>query len=49
LAAIANLLDQTIGALKEFLAAVADELAPHAVEGGYRLTSAVLVATARPV
>jgi SAM-dependent methyltransferase len=27
-------------------AAVADELAPHAVEGGYRLTSTVLVASA---
>lgn len=30
-------------------AAVADELAPHAVDGGYRLTSTVLVARARPV
>ena len=34
---------------RDLAAAVADELAPHAVEGGYRLTSAVLVATARPV
>lgn len=30
-------------------AAVAEELAPHAVAGGYRLSSTVLVATARPV
>jgi ubiquinone/menaquinone biosynthesis C-methylase UbiE len=30
-------------------AAVAEDLAPHAVAGGYRLTSTVLVATARPV
>lgn len=30
-------------------AAVADELAPHAVAGGYRLTSSILVVTARPV
>ena len=30
-------------------AAVAEELAPHAVAGGYRLTSTVLIATARPV
>ncbi len=30
-------------------AAVAAELAPHAVAGGYRLTSTVLIATARPV
>lgn len=30
-------------------AAVVDELAPHAVPDGYRLTSTVLVATARPV
>jgi len=30
-------------------AAVAEELAPHTVAGGYRLSSTVLVATARPV
>jgi SAM-dependent methyltransferase len=30
-------------------AAVAEDLAPHAVAGGYRLTSTVLLATARPV
>jgi len=30
-------------------AAVAEELTPHAVPGGYRLSSTVLVATARPV
>lgn len=30
-------------------AAVADDLAPHAVAGAYRMTSSVLVATARPV
>jgi len=30
-------------------AAVGEELAPHAVEGGYRLASTILVATARPV
>ena len=30
-------------------AAVSEDLAPHAVTGGYRLTSTVLVATARPV
>lgn len=30
-------------------AAVAEDLAPHAVAGGYRLTNTVLVATARPV
>jgi ubiquinone/menaquinone biosynthesis C-methylase UbiE len=30
-------------------AAVGDELAPHAASGGYRLTSTILVATARPV
>ena len=30
-------------------AAVSEELAPHAVAGGYRLTSTILVATARPV
>jgi hypothetical protein len=30
-------------------AAVAAELAPYAVSGGYRLTSTVLLATARPV
>ncbi|MCX7157308.1 MAG: methyltransferase domain-containing protein [Rhodocyclales bacterium] len=30
-------------------AAVAEELAPHAVAGGYRLTSTILIATARPV
>lgn len=30
-------------------AAVAEELAPHAVAGGYRLSSTVLVACARPV
>ena len=30
-------------------AAVVEELAPHAVSDGYRLTSTVLVATARPV
>jgi ubiquinone/menaquinone biosynthesis C-methylase UbiE len=32
-----------------FAAAVAEELAPHATADGYRLTSTVLVATARPV
>jgi hypothetical protein len=31
------------------VAAVAADLAPHAVAGGYRLTSTVLLATARPV
>jgi ubiquinone/menaquinone biosynthesis C-methylase UbiE len=30
-------------------AAVAADLAPHAVQGGYRLSSTVLIATARPV
>lgn len=30
-------------------AAVAEDLAPHAVANGYRLTSTVLIATARPV
>jgi ubiquinone/menaquinone biosynthesis C-methylase UbiE len=30
-------------------AAVAEDLAPHAVAGGYQLTSSILVATARPV
>jgi ubiquinone/menaquinone biosynthesis C-methylase UbiE len=30
-------------------AAVAEDLAPHAVAGGYRVTSGILVATARPV
>jgi ubiquinone/menaquinone biosynthesis C-methylase UbiE len=30
-------------------AAVGEDLAPHALAGGYRLTSTVLVATARPV
>ncbi|MDP2809784.1 MAG: methyltransferase domain-containing protein [Rhodocyclaceae bacterium] len=30
-------------------AAVGEDLAPHAVAGGYRLTSTILVATARPV
>ena len=29
--------------------AVADDLAPYAAEGGYRLTSTILIATARPV
>ena len=32
-----------------FAAAVAEDLAPHAVPDGYRMTSTVLVATARPV
>ena len=31
------------------VAAVAEDLAPHAVPDGYRLTSTVLIATARPV
>ena len=30
-------------------AAVSEDLAPHAVDGGYRLTSTVLIATARPL
>jgi cytochrome c-type biogenesis protein CcmH/NrfG len=30
-------------------AAVGEELAPHAVAGGYRLTSTILVAGAEPV
>jgi SAM-dependent methyltransferase len=34
---------------RELAFAVAEELAPHAVAGGYRLAGTVLVATARPV
>jgi ubiquinone/menaquinone biosynthesis C-methylase UbiE len=34
---------------RELAAAVAEDLAPHAAEGGYRLTSTVLVASAGPV
>lgn len=34
---------------RAFATAVGEELAPHAVAGGYRLASTILVATARPV
>ncbi len=37
------------GKQRELAVAVAEELAPHALAGGFRLTSTVLVATARPV